>query len=97
MSGFLASLKGLFSGGGGGEGAAPASGAPEVYKDFLITPAPIAEGGQFRLAGHIESKSSGKSHHFIRADVFTSRQDAETASLSKGRRLCDEQGEAMFD
>jgi len=95
MSGFLASLKGLFSG-GGGEGAGQTSATPEVYKTFLITPAPIAEGGQFRLAGHIESQSSGKSHHFIRADVFTNRADAEAASLSKGRRLCDEQGEAMF-
>ena len=96
MSGFMASLKGLFSG-GGGDGAAQSSREPEVYKDYLIIPEPIVEGGQFRLAGHIESKSSGKSHHFIRADVFTSRPDAEAAALSKGRRLCDEQGERMFD
>jgi hypothetical protein len=98
MSGFMASLKGLFSGGnGGGEGATQAPGTPEVYKDFLITPAPISEGGQFRLAGTIESRSSGKTHQFIRADVFASRSDAEAAALSKGRRLCDEQGERMFD
>lgn len=96
MSGFLASLRGLFSGGGDGEAAKP-SREPEVYKDFLITPDPIAEGGQFRLAGKIESKSSGKTHQFIRADVFTNRPDAENAALTKGRRLCDEQGEAMFD
>lgn len=96
MSGFLASLRGLLSGGGGGE-APKAAREPEVYKDYLITPEPISEGGQFRLAGRIESQSSGKSHQFIRADVFTSRADAEAAALSKGRRLCDEQGEAMFD
>ncbi|MAY61389.1 MAG: transcriptional regulator [Rhizobiales bacterium] len=95
MSGFLASLRGLLSG-GGDEGAKTAR-EPEVYKDYLITAEPISEGGQFRLAGRIESQTSGKSHQFIRADVFTNRADAEAAALSKGRRLCDEQGETMFD
>lgn len=98
MSGLLKTVLGWFSSPsatGGGE-SKPAAGKPEIYKDYVITSEPVSEGGQFRLAGRIVSKSSGKEHYFIRADVFTSRADADHAAILKGQRLVDEQGERMF-
>ncbi|MEN3791125.1 HlyU family transcriptional regulator [Fulvimarina sp. MAC3] len=91
-------LKRLFGGGSKSESAAELRGEPEDYKGFTITPAPMAEGEQFRLSAIIEKDIGGetKSHRLIRADLFPSRTDAESAALAKARRVVDEQGEALF-
>lgn len=96
MNGFFDRLREMFGGGGPARQAEVPAGEPEIYKDYVISSEPIAEGGQFRLAGRIRSQATGKEHHFVRADIFTNRQDADAAALLKARRLVDEQGEAMF-
>ena len=86
-------LKKLF---GGGANDNPAAAAFETvdYNGFALTPAPMAEGGQFRLAGTVAK--DGRSHTLIRADVFG---DAETAAkffITKAKMVVDQQGEGLF-
>ena len=87
-------LKKLF-GGGSKAKSAPAS---LSYKGFEIVAMPKAEGGQFRLAGKITKEIDGtlNEHMLIRADVFSSLEEAERATESKAKHLIDEQGEAIF-
>lgn len=98
VSGLFKTVLGWFSNPSatGDRESKPASGKPEVYKDYIITSESVSEGGQFRLAGRVVSKLSGKEHYFIRADLFTSRADADHAAILKGQRLVDEQGDRMF-
>jgi hypothetical protein len=70
------------------------SAAGEDYNGFLITPTPIREGGQFRVAARIEK--DGQSHELIRADTMASAEDATAASLRKARQIIDEQGDRLF-
>lgn len=68
------------------------------YMDFTITPAPIAEGSQFRTAGTISRIVDGeeKTTKFIRADNHSSRDLALEHSISKGRQIVDEQGDRVL-
>jgi hypothetical protein len=100
-----------FLGGGGamsffrklfGGGEKPAASTPPAvmvdYKGYRITPAPMADGGQFRVAGSI-SKTFGdqvKTHRFIRADVFADRDAAVEATLRKAQLIIDQSGDAIF-
>jgi hypothetical protein len=71
---------------------APAQG--EDYKGFHITPAPIREGGQFRVAARIEK--DGRRHELIRADTMASQDEAVAISAAKARLVIDELGERLF-
>lgn len=97
MAGILDSVRRLF---GGNPASAPqAANEPEIYKDFLIFAEPIAEGGQWRIAGRIV-KGEGENtreHRFIRADVYVNRDEVEAAALRKARQIIDEQGDALFE
>lgn len=88
--------KSLFGGGGGAAEPAPAPG--EEYKGFTIRPTPMAVGSEYQLAGVIEKTVGGelKTYKFVRADRMSSRDDAVSLALSKGRQIIDEQGESMF-
>lgn len=89
-------LKKLFGAGGGGSPEASASaGAGEEYKGFTIRYRPMMAGSEFQLSGRIEK--DGRSHDFIRADRFSSKTDAESATMAKGRQIIDEQGEKVFE
>ena len=74
---------------GGGAKSAPETAEPEVYKDFTITPTPIAEGGQFRLSAVIAKEVNGtlKEHTLIRADLLASRDAAIEAAIRKGKQM----------
>ena len=87
----------LFGGGGGSERAAPKAQSVE-YEGFTITPAPVSEGGRYRIGARIEKEVGGemKSHQLIRADVLESLDAANEASLGKARQMIDEQGERLF-
>ncbi len=80
----------------GGGANAPAE--PVQYEGFDIIPEPIPEGGRFRLAARIEKTIDGelKTHHVIRADVFDSREQAESFSVIKAKQVIDESGDRMF-
>lgn len=78
-------------------GAKPDSPAPaqgEDYKGFRITPAPVREGGQFRVGARIEKE--GRRHGLIRADTMASADEAAAVALAKARQVIDEQGERIF-
>ena len=89
-------LKRLFGGGGPKAESAPAE--REAYEGFDIAAAPIAEGGQYRLAGTISKEIDGTvhEHQLIRADLFTSRDEAVAFTFRKARQVIDEQGERLF-
>jgi hypothetical protein len=90
-------LKKIF-GGAPSEAAPPAAAKTLEYKDFLIEAKPYKEGGQFQLAGTI-SKTIGdqrRTQDFVRADRFTSIDEAADFALVKGRQIIDEQGERLF-
>lgn len=78
-----------------GKGASRAEPEPsESYEGFTITPEPIPEGGQHRIAARIEK--DGRAHHMIRADLVADRKDAVEGAARKARALIDEQGERIF-
>jgi hypothetical protein len=88
-------LKKIF--GGGNEGAA--SGGPaQEYKGFSIVATPIKEGGQWRLAGTISKDIGGavKEHKFIRADLFSSKDEAVQFTVSKAQLIIDQSGDSIF-
>jgi hypothetical protein len=93
---FWKSLLGGFS--AAGSPAATAS-APESYNGFTIRAAPVKNGPQYQPAGFIEKEIAGirKEHYFIRADFFTSHDDAAAFSLTKARQIIDLEGERIFD
>lgn len=91
-------LKALF-GGGKSEGGAPAKAASqEDYKGFTIKATPTAIGGEHQLAGSIEKQVGGelKTYKFVRADRLSSRDEAASRAIDKGRQLIDEQGDKLF-
>lgn len=90
-------LKNLF-GGGASSGGAPKSLKSAEHKGFTIEAQPYKEGGQFQLAGLISKEVDGarKEHRFVRADRFTSIDEAADFAISKGRQIIDEQGERLF-
>lgn len=95
MASFFAKLFG-FKGDTGP--AAPAEEEMEVYNGLHIVASPMKEGGQYRLAGRIE-KRDGESvltRSFIRADLFSSREDTVAATMRKGRQIADQHGASLF-
>lgn len=83
-------LKNFFGGGAG----QPAAVKTLEYKGFVISAEPYKDGGQYQLAGVISK--DGKVHRFIRADKFTSSEEAADIALSKGQLIVDQMGEKMF-
>ncbi len=88
-------LKKLF-GGGAEKAEAPAKSVE--YKGFTIAAAPYKDSGQYQTCGFITMEKEGvrREHKFIRADRFSSLDEAAEFSLSKGRQIIDQQGERLF-
>jgi hypothetical protein len=88
-------LKRLFGGGGGSAGSV---GAVHEHKGYSIVATPIKEGGQWRLAGTIRKEIGGalKEHKFIRADLFSSKDEAEQFTVSKAQLIIDQSGDSIF-
>jgi hypothetical protein len=78
--------------------AAPASETKAVksleYKGYVIDAKPYKDGGQWQLAGRISK--DGKEHNFVRADKFSSADEAADIALSKGQLIIDQSGERIF-
>lgn len=88
----------LFGGGGNNADAAPAQGEQIEYKGLVIRSSPKADGGQWRLSGVIikQSDDGPLERQYMRADVFTSREEAEKFGVQKGKQIIDEQGDLLF-
>jgi hypothetical protein len=93
-------LRSLFGGGSADGGAGPARVVKEAEEDgFRIEARPYKEGGQYQLAGTISKEIGGvrKEHRFVRADRFSSEDEAAEFALKKGRQLIAERGDKLFD
>lgn len=89
--------KKIFGGGESGP-AAPQTGDAETYKGFTIRAKLMPVGSEYQLAGQIEKEIDGekKLYEFVRADRFSSRDDAQSFALAKARQIIDEQGATLF-
>lgn len=90
--------KKIFGSGGSEAATSAAELAHEDYKGFVIRAVAQRVGSEFQLAGSIEKEVEGevKRQSFVRADRFSSSDDAASFTLAKGRQIIDEQGEALF-
>lgn len=98
MASFFSKLFGGRSDRSSGSAASPAKGEAVPYNGFLIRAAPQPKGSQWVLAG-VVIKRSGEDEWertYIRADTFSSRDEAETFSIKKGKQIVDEQGDRLF-
>ncbi|MCO5152506.1 MULTISPECIES: HlyU family transcriptional regulator [unclassified Shinella] len=86
--------------GRGGDSATPAKIAEETeaYNDLTLIAAPIPEGGQYRLAGRIEKRDGDRvlTRSFIRADLFSSRDDTVASTFRKAKQIADQHGASLF-
>jgi hypothetical protein len=93
--------KKLFGAGGGDESSVgtAASGPHEEYKGFIIRASLVPAGSEYQLSGSIEKEVDGvvKRHDFVRADRFSSKDEAQSFTLAKGRQIIDEQGDGIFN
>jgi len=91
-------FKSLFGWSGRRESRVAATAKQVDHKGFSIEARPYLEGGRYQTAGLISKDIGGvrKEHKFIRADSFSTLDEAADFSLSKGRQIIDEQGEKLF-
>lgn len=92
-------LKKLFTALFGDQPAPVAEVTPTEYAGYLIYPEPMAEGGQYRLAGRITKELDGvlQTHRFIRSDLFANPADAERFMVQKAHTFIDQMGDCMFE
>ncbi|ELI6430409.1 transcriptional regulator [Aeromonas salmonicida subsp. salmonicida] len=92
-------LKKLFTALFGGQPAQAVDVTPSEYAGYLIYPEPMAEGGQYRLAGRITKELDGvlQTHRFIRSDLFANPADAERFMVQKAHTFIDQIGDRMFE
>lgn len=77
--------------------AAPAQ-DPVDYKGFTIIATPHRGEHGWSTEGTISKEVEGetRSQHFIRADTLMSVESAVEHSVSKAKKIIDEQGERLF-
>jgi hypothetical protein len=103
MASILSNILSIFTGSGAAatSAAKPAeasSAQSQTYGDCTIFATPQREGNQFRLAGRIEKQVNGDTlvRNFIRADVFTSVDDAVETTFRKAQQIIDQNGPSLF-
>ncbi len=64
------------------------------YKGYMIQAEPFKATGGWQLAGRVSK--DGKVHKFVRADQFSSKDEAAEFAISKGQLIVDQLGEGMF-
>ncbi len=89
--------KSLF-GGGSAEAKAAKPGRTEEYNGYTIEAKPAKEEGQYQLAGRITKTIGGevREHTFLRADRFSSYEDAENFTFVKAKQIIDQMGDKLF-
>ena len=103
MASFFSNILSIFTGGtsqaGTEKSAGPAvSAEPQMHGGCTIHATPQREGNQFRLMGRIEKDVNGEIlvRNFIRADVFTSSDDAVESTFRKAQQIIDQNGPSLF-
>lgn len=83
---------------GGSKGADVPRQEPVDYNGFSIEPAPYAAEGQYQVAGFVRKDIGGevKEHKFVRADRFSSMEEATTFSIMKAKQIIDQMGDKIF-
>ena len=96
MAGFLSKLFGF--GGGDPKGSGGGSEHMQRIGEFAVYATPIKEGAQWRLAGRIESDAPDglMVRRFIRADLFSSQDDAIETTFRKAKQIIDQHGVGLF-
>lgn len=93
-------LKKLFGGGssGGNSPSEPAPAATVEHSGFTIHATPYQDKGQWQMCGVIEKEIAGelKSHRFVRADRFGSKETAAEFTLVKARQIIDQMSDKLF-
>ena len=94
----LSRIASFFTGGASAVPQAKPASEPEIYQDCQIFAEPIREGNQYRLAGRIVKTVDGAvlERSFIRADVFTSLEDAQSGAIRKAQQIIDQNGASLF-
>lgn len=97
MASLFSKFFSMFSGGGAAPSTAPAA-EPQSHAGCTIYAEPMREGSQYRLAGRIEKQVDGKVmvRSFVRADMFTSMDDALECTFRKARQIIDQNGASLF-
>ena len=88
-------------GGADKTGGAPVGGSKgrmERIGEYAVYATPIKEGGQWRLAGRIENDAPEglMVRKFIRADLFSSEDDAVETTFRKAKQIIDQHGVGLF-
>lgn len=98
MASFLSSILSMFSGGTKSDTPSGIVTEPQQHADCTIHASPMREGGQYRLAGRIEKVVNGETlvRTFIRADMFSSTEDAIDGTFRKARQIIDQHGPSLF-
>ncbi|MEL6620047.1 MAG: HlyU family transcriptional regulator [Pseudomonadota bacterium] len=80
-------------------GGASEEGPAETYNGYLITPKPIREGSDYRVAARIEKEVDGtmRTHNLTRADTVSGKDTADELSIMKAKQLIDQIGDHLFD
>lgn len=94
----LSRIASFFAGSGAPAGAAKPVAEPQTYGDCLVHAEPIREGSQYRLAGRIVKQVDGQTLEriFIRADQFSSLDDALECTFRKAHQIIDQNGASLF-
>lgn len=82
----------------GSDSAAPSADAVE-HEGYRIQPAARREGGQWLTVGVIYKEFEDgvvKEQQFIRADFYSSKEEADACAVRKGKQIIDEQGDKLF-
>ena len=86
---------------GGGDSTGSSGGGKERMErigEFAVYATPMKEGAQWRLAGRIESEAANGPmvRRFIRADLFSSQDDAIETTFRKAKQIIDQHGATLF-
>ncbi|MDE1992973.1 MAG: transcriptional activator HlyU [Rhizobiaceae bacterium] len=104
MASILSNILSIFTGGGASTTSAEKSSGssvtaePQEHGGCTIYATPQREGNQYRLMGRIEKQVNGETlvRNFIRADVFTSSDDALESTFRKAQQIIDQNGPSLF-
>ena len=74
------------------------AGESREFDGHVIYAEPVKDNGQWRLAGRITKEIDGatKEHKFVRADLFSSREDAVSIAFQKGELIIRQTGKSLF-